>query len=51
MAGKTAATTALAAGATAVGGWLVWAALTPATTVLWGVAQWALAGSVGGAAW
>jgi len=50
-AGKTAATTALAAGASAVGGWLVWAALTPATTVLWGVAQWALAGSVGGAAW
>lgn len=51
IAGKTAATTALAAWATAVGWWLVWAALWPATTVLWGVAQWTLAGWVGGAAW
>lgn len=49
--GKTAATTALAAGATAVWWWLVTAALTPATTVLWGVAQWALAGTVWWAAW
>ena len=51
IAGKTAATTALAAWATAVGWGLIWAALTPATTVLWGVAQWALAWAGGGALW